>query len=430
MIFAARRISTSREFFRATAEEARQVAMFLELAALPLAPLAVDSESVRAVETPRDDTASESYEVHKARFELTRFKTNAKSPFHSIDEESGDITSRTKEAFKVAYMDWIPVGGKQFLEKWLKDGLKRFYRRIEYGCVKKEDQESTVYYAFPEMRHESLVSISTENEKQANVAYFLDYVKLLVEDKPEYVEWMTMWLADILVNPDNKGNQPVAVVLWGEQGDGKTFLRELMAHLLGARLVHHTDDPFKNGDIMHDFNSTLKYKLFIELEEIDFKTHSKVADIKRLVTGHTHTITHRGQDSVDVKATERILLTTTAAGSMVVERTDRRYAAFAVSSRRVGDTAYWNEANGHYAKLKDQSYIKDVAEYLLSRKDALATYALQNKRPITDYYRSLQQLTISPELDFLRASFLFGAATDLAEFETSPDRYSIPSCVT
>jgi hypothetical protein len=424
-LLAARRIHRNRELFRLTTEEARQVAMVLELLAWPLA---VDSESVPAVETPRDDTVSESYDALKANFELTRFKTeNCKSPFHSIDEETGDITSRTKEAFKVAYTDWIPVGGRQFLDRWLNDGLKRFYRRIEYGCVKKEDQESTVstvYYAFPEMRHETLVSISTENEKQANVDYFLDYVKLLVEDRPEYVEWMAMWLADILVNPHDKGNQPVAVVLWGEQGAGKTCLRELMAHLLGARLVHHTDDPFKNGDIMHDFNSTLKYKLFIEFEEINFKTHGKVAEIKRLITGHTHTITHRGQDSVDVKATERALFTTNAAGSMVVERTDKRYAAFAVSSRRVGDTAYWT---AHYAKLKDQSYVKDVAEYLLSRKDALATYALQNKRPITDYYRSLQQLTISPELDFLRASFLFGAATDLVEFATCPERYAIPS---
>jgi hypothetical protein len=82
------------------------------------------------------------------------------------------------------------------------------------------------------------------------VDYFVDYLKLLVEDRQEYVEWMTMWLADILVNPDDKGNQPVAVVLWGEQGAGKTLLRELMSHLLGARLVHHTDDPLKNGDIL------------------------------------------------------------------------------------------------------------------------------------------------------------------------------------
>jgi hypothetical protein len=176
---------------------------------------------------------------------------------------------------------------------------------------------------------------------------------------------------------------------------------------------------------MHDFNSSLKYKLFIEFEEINFKTHSKLADnIKALITGHTHTITHKGQDSIDVRATERALFTTNTAGSMVIERGDRRYAAFAVSSRRVGDTAYWN---AHYAKLKDQSYVKDVAEYLLSRKGALAAYPLRDRRPVTDYYKSLQQLALSPELDFLRDSFLYGASAELAEFAICPEKYSIPS---
>jgi hypothetical protein len=31
----------------------------------------------------------------------------------------------------------------------------------------------------------------------------------------------------------------------------------------------------------------------------------------------------------------------------------------------VGETAYWAE---HYTKLRDQSYVKDVAEYLVSLK--------------------------------------------------------------
>ena len=42
-------------------------------------------------------------------------------------------------------------------------------------------------------------------------------------------------------------------------------------------------------------------------------------------------------------------------------------------------------------------------------------------RPVTDYYKSLQQLSISPELDFLRD------AAEFAEFRTGEDRYSIPS---
>ena len=45
---------------------------------------------------------------------------------------------------------------------------------------------------------------------------------------------------------------------------------------------------------------------------------------------------------------------------------------------------------------------------------------------MTDYYKSLQQLATSPELDFLRDAFLYGAH-ELAEFMTHQDIYSIPS---
>ena len=124
-----------------------------------------------------------SYEAQKARFEARRFKTEmGKSPFHAIDMRTGDIVSRSRDAFTVAFEDWIPDGGRQFLDAWYADGHKRSYDHIEYSCVLKEDQESTVYYAFPELRHEKLSSSSSPEEKQANVDYFLDYVRLLAED--------------------------------------------------------------------------------------------------------------------------------------------------------------------------------------------------------------------------------------------------------
>jgi hypothetical protein len=367
-------------------------------------------------------TVDTSYEAKKARFETRCFKTTrGKLKFHAIDPDTGEIVSRTKSAFTVAFEDWMR-GGRQFLNEWFADGRKRSYDRIEYSCVSKDDQVANVYYAFPEIRHEKLHSSSSPEQKQANVEYFLDYVRLLVEDNPLHVEWMVMWIADILVNPHDKGRQPIAVVLWGEQGAGKTFLRELMAHLLGDKLVHHTDNPLRNGDVLHKFNAALKFKLLIEFE--DFKTHSQVADrIMALITDTSHSINHKGTDPIDIRASERALFTTNTAASVVIERGDRRYVAFAVSPRRVGDTDYWN---AHYAKLRDDSYVKDVAEYLLSRKASLLLYPLRDRRPVTDYYRSLQHLSISPELDFLRDAFLY-EAHELAEFSTHEDIYAIPS---
>jgi hypothetical protein len=407
-----RRVDSRREFFCATADEAR---------ALITLDITVGAAFVESAQTE----AELSYEAKKALFEQARFKTtNGKLKFHRIDVKTGDVISESKDAFTLTHEDWLPVGGKSFLDRWYADGHKRSYDEIEYSCVKDEDKLSSVYYAFPKARHTTLTSTSTEEERKANVGHLLDYLRLLVEDNPAHVKWMTLWLADILVNPHSKGKQPIAVILWGEQGAGKTHLRELMARLLGERLVHHTDDPLKNGDILHDFNATLKFKLFIEFEELNMKTHSQVADrIKALITGHTHTITHKGHDSIDVRASERALFTTNSAGSAVIERGDRRYAAFAVSPRRVGDTAYWN---GQCRRLDDASYIKDVAEYLLSLKDELAHYALRDNRPRTDYYSSLQHLSISPELDFLRDVFLYGG-DEFAGFLTRDALYSIPS---
>jgi hypothetical protein len=193
-----------------------------------------------------------------------------------------------------------------------------------------------------------------------------------------------MWLADILVNPHDKGKTPIAVVLWGEQGAGKTFLRELMSHLLGETLVQSTGDPRWTG------NATLKYKLFVEFEDVNFVTYHRAAGrIKAMICERMRAITKRYADTMYVRASERVLITTATAGKVAFARGDPLFAAFAVSARRVGDTAYWD---AHYRKMRSDAsagYVKDVAVYLLSHKDPLSAYSLIHQRPVTEYGRSL-----------------------------------------
>jgi hypothetical protein len=397
---------------------------------LELKPMGVTDEERAAYIGDTDRPVELSYEATKARFEASCFKTKrGKFKFHTVDATTGELDSESKEAFTARHED-LRRDGRGFLFEWYGDPDKRSYERIEYSYTKEEDKRSAVYYAFPELHFKKMVSASTEEERQANVRFFLDYLQSLVGGERGHVEWLVMWLADILVNPHDKGKTPIAVILWGEQGSGKSFLREVMARLLGEKLVHHTDDPLRNGDILHDFNPTLKHKLLIEFEEINMKTHSQVADrIKALITDHTHTITHKGHDPVDVRASERALFTTNKPGSVVIEKGDRRYAAFEVSPRRVGDTTYWNE---HHRKLRDESYVKDVADYLVSREGELERYSLRDKRPITRYYQSLQHLSLDPTLDFLRDMFAcpsFGQEF-IARFRSpkaAPGLYAIPS---
>jgi len=319
------------------------------------------------------------YEEQKALFEESSFKTRAGMFLFHTTDSAGALVSRTMPMFAAEHAGGTPEG-RRFLRAWFQDGRKRFYDYVEHSYVKQEDQRSTVYYAFPELRHVGLVSDSTEAERAANIEHFLDYVLLLVEDNPAYVEWLTMWLADILLRPGDKGPQPVALILSGAHG-----LSALMARMLGERLVHVTRDPLKRGGILSDFNEALKHKLFVEFDEVDPAAHPR---IKWMVKERTHAILYPRKDgAIEVRACARALITTTAETALV-ERGDRMYAAFTVSTRRVGDAAYWAT---HAAKLNSPSYVKDVAGYLLSLS---APYAL-GERPITDLHRSLQLNTRS-----------------------------------
>ena len=196
----------------------------------------------------------------------------------------------------------------------------------------------------------------------------------------------------------------MAIVLFADQGSGKTSLRELMSALLGERMVHHTSNPAGNSDVLHaDFNSALKYKLFIEFEEINMRTHSKMADgIKALVTDNTHMIKHKGQEPISVKASERFLFTTNSPGSIVVEQGDRRYCTLSMSQRRIGDAAYWKE---FYSRLRNDNFIKDVADYLCSFRDELVDYEFGTNKPLTKYYEQLKALSFPPELEFLKDTY-------------------------
>lgn len=365
------------------------------------------------------------YEALRDTFERTRFKTRkGKHPFRTIDPKDG-VISWSKMEFQIAYEDWIH-GGNQFLKTWFEDPDKRSYDNIEYACVAEEEMEDDIYYAFPTLRYKTLSSTSTEAERQDNIDFLENYLLAMAEEDPSYRNWLRMWLSDIVCRPYTKGAQPISVLLFGKPGAGKSTLTEMMRRILGTRLVHATSNPTANGDILSEFNAILKYKLFIEFEEINMKTHSSVADqIKALITQDYHPFTEKGKDAVSIKSTERFLFTTNTSGSVVVDKGDRRYVAFRVSNRFVGDTAYWNEFR---QKLDNNNYIRDIADYLLNFKEETKTYAFRDKRPITAYYSSLQQMSLSPEHDFIRDTFLYHAdELDTQGYKTKTGIYEIPS---
>lgn len=353
-----------------------------------------------------------SYEAKKELFEKNRFKVDSKFVrFDETEDEEENLIFYDKTSFTNANEDWIE-DGKLFLKHWYEDTKKRRYDRIELACVKPENRRPNVFYAFPKFNYARLTSSSTLEQKAANIAYFCDYVLLLVEDNKAYLPWMLNWLADSFQNPDSKGSTPIAVVLYGRQGCGKSWLVEkVMKALLGRQFVHRTSTPMANGDVLHDFNKSLRHKIFIEFAEINLKTHAQLADrIKELITTDYHNITLKGKDSIQTRATDRDIFTTNNAYSLMIEKDDRRYSAFQVSDRRKGDSAYWNE---FFDKLKDTNFISDISEFLLTRD--ISKVCLRDSRPITAYYQRLKTNSLPVELDFMKDLFIYSDPVDFSD---------------
>jgi hypothetical protein len=322
----------------------------------------------------------------------------------SIDEN--DLESYDKSIYTTIHEDMFN-NASAFLDEWYSDPAKRKYDDIEYSCVKDCNKKPNMYYAFPQLRFTHLESDSTPEQKRENICFFKEYITGIVEDNESYVDWLEHWLADILQNPDTKGSTPISLILYSKQGTGKSSLTILMKKLLGTRVVYETETPTANGGIFHEFNSAIKYKLFVEIAEVNMRATSTIADqVKGFITANEHNIVHKGFDPIIVKATERILWTTNNIMSMFIEKGDRRMCAFHVSEKRldnmVKNTEYWNSV---YAKFEDNNFIKDVADYLLSINTV--NYNLRDNRPKTDYYSSLIQFSLPIELDFLREKLFY-----------------------
>lgn len=358
------------------------------------------------------------YEAKKALFEKTRFKIRSSSKqFVCYDESLSGETEENlvmydKNNFTTAFEDWVEEG-KQFLTEWYQDTKKRCYDRIEFACVKPENQLKNVFYAFPKFVYTKYEPSVSSSQRKENIAFFVDYINCLAEDNSEYGEWILDWLADLFQNPDTKGATPISVVLYGKQGSGKSWLTDVVASILGLKFVHRTSNPTRNGDVLHDFNKALRHKLLIEFAEINMKIHAPLSDrIKDLITADYHEIVFKNKDSALTKATERCLFTTNHSNSIVIEKGDRRYCAFNVSERLVGKSEYWNSFAD---KLQNQEFIADIADFLLHRD--ISKVCLRDTRPLTSYYKMLQVNSLPVELDFIKDIVLYSIPVSLDGYE-------------
>ncbi len=156
------------------------------------------------------------------------------------------------------------------------------------------------------------------------------------------------WIANMI-----KGNKnQCCLYLKGPQGVGKTTPIEFIRfHVLGTKICVETG----SGPLKTKFNSELEGKILVQFEKLENFSASEWMSIssvlKRIITSPSIMIEGKGKDAVEQKNINNYVLLSN--NDAIQDDDGRRYFILPVSTKYVGDTAY-------FENLREQCFNDEV----------------------------------------------------------------------
>lgn len=202
-----------------------------------------------------------------------------------------------------------------------------------------------------------------ESVDMEKIQPLLDHIfEVLADGSKENYEYILSWLAHIVKNPRQKTG--VALVLLSEaQGAGKGIFTNFLLEKVFGRSVSTCIGDLER--VVHRFNSSLDKKLLVVLDEVkpvDAGAYHKTFDtLKYMITEPTLQIERKGLETVEEESYLNFFITTNNSFAVRVEQTDRRYALFRCSDKKVGDENYFKE----FGKSLDQVCANNFISFLL-----------------------------------------------------------------
>lgn len=157
------------------------------------------------------------------------------------------------------------------------------------------------------------------------------------QDEASYT-YVLDWLADLFQNPLQKPG--VALVFRGSRGTGKTFLAEMIGHILGPHFVKASQPRHVTGH----FNAHLEKAQLLFLEEAIWAGDRQAESVmKDLITGRTLLIERKGLPVYSAPSYLRVIACSNEDFVAPAGPEERRYAVFDVSDDRKQDADYFGE---------------------------------------------------------------------------------------
>jgi hypothetical protein len=197
-----------------------------------------------------------------------------------------------------------------------------------------------------------------------DIGVFWDFLlEVICDGNFESYIWLKKFMAHSVQKPNVMPRK--AILLHSDEGAGKGTLWRWYSPLFGQ----HAFEATSLSVLLGHFNIHLANKLLVSANESLWGGDKReLGQLKGLITDETSAATPKNKDTILVRNYKRWIFSSNADHPVAIGNTSRRFVAFEVSNKRIGDYTYFNELealrkNGGCAALMRDLLAEDLDGY-------------------------------------------------------------------
>ena len=371
------------------------------------------------------------YELKKDYFERFVCKVNKPQPAYVVMDtfedklgEKSKVHIYSDNEIRIAYKQYNEDSygtmdrygrATKFIDRWLRDEDMKVYERMDflpYNDVKRAHAaDATTFNLFTGYNSNIKGFPCAGEERMRIIQPFLNIVIALCEGNALYADFVMKFVAQIVRQPMKK--LPIAIILKGKQGTGKSLFIKVLSNLLGSE---HVFSSSKASDFLGEHAEGCVNKLVININEANQQDSFHFEGmLKSLISEDTLRINAKYLRPFDVMNWARIFITTNKPNGVQIDflSGDRRWMMF-TSSDTYLDKKYthqfWSKMFAHIDKPK---FIAALYQHLNDLDIESYDFAKMRKKCLTKSYYEAVKRSVPYQAQFMEAfvnQFKYGHA--------------------
>ena len=210
-------------------------------------------------------------------------------------------------------MEEVPI-----FDRWKQDETRRIYKKMDF--IPTSEKSDEIYNTFQGFDYSDYKNVEYQENTEL-IELFKKTISTLVDHNEDCIDYVLKYFAHLFQYPEERPN--VSLVFVSLEGYGKDTLIDCLQVLLGNEYLYRTA---KIDDIFGSFNTALKNKLIIQINELAGKDGFENKDkLKDLITQQTVNINEKNKPQYNQTNYSRIIICTNRFNSIEISPTDRRF---------------------------------------------------------------------------------------------------------